>query len=89
MRANHAAHPIENVGAELRGMMLWIVKNKLVDKGEELVSAAMIRDRTNGPGGSGPFLFWEMREWHILSFYAIGDMGVAGVQYAEHEHIAA
>ena len=27
-----AAHPIEKVGAELRGMMPWIAKNQLVDK---------------------------------------------------------
>ena len=26
------AHPIEQVGAELRAMMPWIAKNKLVDK---------------------------------------------------------
>ncbi|HET7687149.1 MAG TPA: ketol-acid reductoisomerase, partial [Candidatus Macondimonas sp.] len=25
-------HPIEQVGARLRGMMPWIAKNKLVDK---------------------------------------------------------
>jgi ketol-acid reductoisomerase len=25
-------HPIEKVGAELRAMMPWIAKNKLVDK---------------------------------------------------------
>ena len=31
-RRNQAAHPIEKVGAELRGMMPWIGKNKLVDK---------------------------------------------------------
>ena len=30
-RAYHAAHPIEKVGAELRAMMPWIGKNKLVD----------------------------------------------------------
>ena len=30
-RAYHAAHPIEKVGGELRGMMPWIGKNKLVD----------------------------------------------------------
>jgi len=27
-----AAHPIEEVGARLRGMMPWIAKNQLVDK---------------------------------------------------------
>jgi ketol-acid reductoisomerase len=27
-----AAHPIEKVGAELRAMMPWIAKNKLVDQ---------------------------------------------------------
>jgi ketol-acid reductoisomerase len=27
-----AAHPIEKTGAELRAMMPWIAKNKLVDK---------------------------------------------------------
>jgi ketol-acid reductoisomerase len=32
MRKNHAAHPIEEVGAKLRAMMPWIGKNKLVDK---------------------------------------------------------
>jgi ketol-acid reductoisomerase len=31
-RAKSAAHPIEEVGARLRGMMPWIAKNKLVDK---------------------------------------------------------
>ncbi|MCC6920015.1 MAG: ketol-acid reductoisomerase [Alphaproteobacteria bacterium] len=31
-RAKAAAHPIEEVGARLRGMMPWISKNKLVDK---------------------------------------------------------
>jgi len=31
-RAKAAAHPIEDVGARLRGMMPWISKNKLVDK---------------------------------------------------------
>jgi ketol-acid reductoisomerase len=31
-RANQATHPIEEVGATLRGMMPWIAKNKLVDK---------------------------------------------------------
>ena len=31
-RRNNAAHPIEKVGAELRGMMPWITKNALVDK---------------------------------------------------------
>jgi len=31
-RANQAKHPIEEVGATLRGMMPWIAKNKLVDK---------------------------------------------------------
>ena len=30
-RARGAAHPIEEVGARLRGMMPWITKNKLVD----------------------------------------------------------
>ena len=32
MRARGAAHPIEEVGAKLRGMMPWIAKNKLVDQ---------------------------------------------------------
>jgi ketol-acid reductoisomerase len=32
MRAASAAHPIEEVGERLRGMMPWIAKNKLVDK---------------------------------------------------------
>jgi ketol-acid reductoisomerase len=31
-RARNNAHPIEEVGARLRGMMPWISKNKLVDK---------------------------------------------------------
>ena len=31
-RRNNAAHPIEQVGAKLRGMMPWITKNALVDK---------------------------------------------------------
>lgn len=31
-RANLAKHPIEEVGAKLRGMMPWIGKNKLVDQ---------------------------------------------------------
>jgi ketol-acid reductoisomerase len=32
MRAAGAAHPIEEVGERLRGMMPWIGKNRLVDK---------------------------------------------------------
>ncbi len=32
MRRMGAEHPIEEVGAKLRGMMPWIAKNKLVDK---------------------------------------------------------
>jgi ketol-acid reductoisomerase len=32
MRRRSAEHPIEEVGARLRGMMPWIAKNKLVDK---------------------------------------------------------
>jgi ketol-acid reductoisomerase len=32
MRRMSAEHPIEEVGAKLRGMMPWIAKNKLVDK---------------------------------------------------------
>ncbi len=32
MRAAHAQHGIEEVGAKLRAMMPWIAKNKLVDK---------------------------------------------------------
>jgi ketol-acid reductoisomerase len=32
MRAQSAAHPIEEVGAKLRAMMPWIGKNKLVDR---------------------------------------------------------
>ncbi|MGI9461876.1 MAG: ketol-acid reductoisomerase [Alphaproteobacteria bacterium] len=32
IRRNLAAHPIEEVGEKLRGMMPWIAKNKLVDK---------------------------------------------------------
>ncbi|HWA45509.1 MAG TPA: ketol-acid reductoisomerase [Hypericibacter adhaerens] len=32
MRRRAAQHPIEEVGAKLRGMMPWIAKNKLVDK---------------------------------------------------------
>jgi len=32
MRRRAAEHPIEAVGAQLRGMMPWIGKNKLVDK---------------------------------------------------------
>jgi ketol-acid reductoisomerase len=31
-RRNNAAHPIEEVGEKLRGMMPWIAANKLVDK---------------------------------------------------------
>jgi len=31
-RRNSAEHPIEHIGAKLRGMMPWIAKNKLVDK---------------------------------------------------------
>jgi ketol-acid reductoisomerase len=31
-RRRNAAHPIEEVGARLRGMMPWISKNALVDK---------------------------------------------------------
>jgi ketol-acid reductoisomerase len=31
-RKQAAAHQIEEVGAELRAMMPWIAKNKLVDK---------------------------------------------------------
>jgi ketol-acid reductoisomerase len=32
LRRHGAEHPIEEVGARLRGMMSWIGKNKLVDK---------------------------------------------------------
>ena len=32
MRRREAHHPIEEVGAQLRGMMPWIAKNRLVDK---------------------------------------------------------
>jgi ketol-acid reductoisomerase len=32
IRRRAAEHPIEEVGARLRGMMPWITKNKLVDK---------------------------------------------------------
>ena len=32
MRKDLANHPIEKVGKELRDMMPWIRKNKLVDK---------------------------------------------------------
>jgi ketol-acid reductoisomerase len=32
MRQRQAAHPIEKVGSELRAMMPWIAKNKLVDR---------------------------------------------------------
>ncbi|MGH8516800.1 MAG: ketol-acid reductoisomerase, partial [Panacagrimonas sp.] len=32
MRRLNAAHPIEVVGGQLRAMMPWIGKNKLVDK---------------------------------------------------------
>ena len=32
MRKDLADHPIEKVGKELRAMMPWIGKNKLVDK---------------------------------------------------------
>ncbi len=32
MREELAKHPIEKVGKELRAMMPWISKNKLVDK---------------------------------------------------------
>jgi len=32
MRARSAAHPIEQVGGQLRDMMPWIAKNRLVDK---------------------------------------------------------
>src|SRR5882724_2313242 len=32
MRRMSAEHPIEEIGAKLRGMMPWIAKNKLVDK---------------------------------------------------------
>jgi ketol-acid reductoisomerase len=31
-RADMAAHPIEQVGATLRGMMPWIAANKIIDK---------------------------------------------------------
>jgi ketol-acid reductoisomerase len=31
-RQEQRAHPIEKVGADLRAMMPWIGKNKLVDK---------------------------------------------------------
>ena len=31
-RDQASSHPIEEVGRELRGMMPWIAKNKLVDK---------------------------------------------------------
>ncbi len=32
MRARNAAHPIEQVGEKLRGMMPWIKQKALVDK---------------------------------------------------------
>ncbi|MEE8223048.1 MAG: ketol-acid reductoisomerase, partial [Alphaproteobacteria bacterium] len=32
MRRREAAHPIEEVGETLRGMMPWIAGNRLVDK---------------------------------------------------------
>ena len=32
MRENLSKHPIEKVGKDLRAMMPWIAKNKLVDK---------------------------------------------------------
>jgi len=32
MRKDLAEHPIEKVGKDLRAMMPWIGKNKLVDK---------------------------------------------------------
>ena len=31
-RRNNAAHPIEQVGEKLRGMMPWIKANQIVDK---------------------------------------------------------
>jgi ketol-acid reductoisomerase len=31
-RRNNAAHPIEIVGGQLRAMMPWIAKNKIIDK---------------------------------------------------------
>ena len=36
MREDLAKHPIEKVGKELRAMMPWIGKNKLVDKDKKL-----------------------------------------------------
>lgn len=35
-RRRQAEHPIEEVGAKLRGMMPWITANKLVDKNREI-----------------------------------------------------
>ena len=32
MRSQHAGHQLEEIGAELRAMMPWIAKERLVDK---------------------------------------------------------
>ena len=39
MRKDLANHPIEKVGKELRAMMPWIGKNKLVDKDKKLAQS--------------------------------------------------
>ena len=43
MREDLAKHPIEKVGKELRAMMPWIGKNKLVDKDKELAQSDSLK----------------------------------------------
>jgi hypothetical protein len=49
-----AAHPIEQVGAQLRAMMPWIAKNKLVDQYKNYAISELGKQKA----GSDPGFFY-------------------------------
>ena len=48
-RARYAAHPIEKVGEQLRGMMPWIKEKALVDKSRRTKGGSALQGRSADP----------------------------------------
>ena len=57
-RRLNADHQIEKVGAQLRSMMPWIAKNKLVDQDKKLIC---LSSKSNLPEQSGKVFLYICR----------------------------
>jgi ketol-acid reductoisomerase len=93
MRRMGAEHPIEEIGAKLRGMMPWIAKNKLVDKAQKTELSLPFQSRQDalqGFDGSRLLQLLQVQEESQAVLFLPDDPTLVRrlLQFVEHSIVA-